>query len=144
MGNVRIRPVRLVNRNLIEVKFWSAFIAESEENATRFLTEFIVNMTELGKKWLEQPQDQQKLLAAFFTATGIVHPVKRVTVSRDIYLDDAQYKICSKLIHPTSLVINNMELLTNDFQRRNFQSQSLSSASQIFEIIKPVLIKAAT
>jgi hypothetical protein len=61
-----------------------------------------------------------------------------------MYLDDLQYKICSKLIHPSSLIINNMELLTNDFQRRNFQSQSLSNASQLFEIIKGVLIKAAT
>src|ERR1019366_217468 len=34
----------LINRNLIELKFWSSFIAESEDNATRFLTESIVDM----------------------------------------------------------------------------------------------------
>jgi hypothetical protein len=62
----------LLNRNLIELKFWASFIANSEENATCFLTEFVVDMAELGKKWLERPQDQQKYLAAFFKATEIV------------------------------------------------------------------------
>lgn len=102
-----------VMRSLIELKFWAHFISDSPENAARFLHEASVDARELFER-LEKcaPPDTYQLE---------IPPIqgKRLTVAPAGAQESLIWKICSKLIHPTSWVINDLEgTVHSAFQRQ--------------------------
>ena len=102
-----------VMRNLIELKFWAHFISESPEKATQFLSELSIDARELYER-LEKlaPPDTYQLAVPLTQG-------KRVTVEPSGPQESLIWKICSKLIHPSSWVINNIDgTIHNAFQRQ--------------------------
>jgi hypothetical protein len=102
-----------VLRSLIELKFWAHFVSESPEKATRFLSEVSIDARELYER-LEKlvPTDTYQL--AMPSGVG-----KRVAVAPSDPQESLIWKLCSKLIHPSSWVINNFEgTIHNVFQRQ--------------------------
>jgi hypothetical protein len=102
-----------VVRNLIELKFWAHFISEGPEKATRFLSEVSIDARELYERL-------EKLAPPGTYQLGM--PVvggKREPVAPSGAQESLLWKICSKLIHPSSWVINNLEgTIRNAFQRQ--------------------------
>lgn len=102
-----------VVRNLIELKFWAHFISESPEKATRFLSEVTIDARELYER-LEKlvPPDTYQL------AIPVVGGKREAVVPSDAQ-ESLLWKMCSKLVHPSSWVINNLEgTIRNAFQRQ--------------------------
>ncbi len=102
-----------VMRNLIELKFWAHFISESPEKATQFLNEVSIDARELYERLGKLvPPDTYQLEMPFTQG-------KRVTVEPSGPQESLIWKICSKLIHPSSWVINNLDgTIHNAFQRQ--------------------------
>lgn len=102
-----------VMRSLIELKFWSHFISGSPEKATQFLNEPLIDARELYER-LEK-------LVAPGTYQLETPPVQgnRVTVAPSGEKESLLWKMCSKLIHPSSWVINDLEgTIHNGYQRQ--------------------------
>jgi hypothetical protein len=102
-----------VLRNLIELKFWAHFTSESSEKATQFLNEASIDARELYER-LEKlvPPDTYQLE---------MPPIQgdRVTVAPSGAKESLIWKMCSKLIHPSSWVINDLDgTIHNAFQRQ--------------------------
>ena len=102
-----------VMRSLIELKFWAHFISASSEKATQFLNETSIDARELYEH-LEKlvPPDTYQL------ETPLIEG-KRVTVAPSGAQESLIWKMCSKLIHPSSWVINDLEgTIHNAYQRQ--------------------------
>jgi hypothetical protein len=92
-----------IMRSLIELKFWARFISESPEKATQFLHEASIDARELFER-LEKlvPPDTYQLEMPPTQA-------KRVVVAPSGAQESFIWKMCSKLIHPSSWVINDLD-----------------------------------
>jgi hypothetical protein len=102
-----------VMRSLIELKFWAQFISESPENTAQFLHETSIDGREVFEKL------KQLDLPATEKLEILPIPGKRIRVEPSGAEEALIWKICSKLIHPSSVVINNLEgTLHSSFQRR--------------------------
>jgi len=103
-----------VMRSLIELRFWADFVSESVEKATQFLNEASIDSHELFER-LEKivPTDVTKL--DLLSVEG-----RRVTVKPSGDEESFIWKLCSKLIHPTSLVLNHLEETVHSVQYREF------------------------
>jgi hypothetical protein len=102
-----------VMRGLIELKFWARFISSSPEKASRFLNESSIDARELYER-LEKlvPPDTYQL------ETPLIQG-RRVTVEPSGASESLIWKMCSKLIHPSSWVINDLEgTIHNSYQRQ--------------------------
>lgn len=102
-----------VMRSLIELKFWARFVSESSENARQFLNEASIDAREIFER-LEKlvPPDTYQL------ETPLTQE-KRVTVIPSNEQESLIWKICSKLIHPSSWVINDINgTIRNAYQRQ--------------------------
>ena len=103
-----------VLRSLIELKFWANFVSESAENATRFLNEPSIDAKELFERLekLVPPNTYQQLQVQTIVS-------KRVQVEPTGETEAMLWKMCSKLVHPTAWVINDVEgTLQNPDQRK--------------------------
>jgi hypothetical protein len=87
-------------RNLIELKFWAHFISASPENATQFLNEAFIDARELYERLekIAPPGTYQFEISD--------NQVGRVAVGPSGAEESLIWKICSKLIHPSSWAIN--------------------------------------
>jgi hypothetical protein len=105
-----------VMRSLIELKFWANFISESPEKATQFLHEASIDARELFER-LEKlvPRDTYQLDALPMQG-------KRVFVEPSGTKESLLWKMCSKLIHPTSWVINDLEGTAHNADQRQVLS----------------------
>jgi hypothetical protein len=92
-----------VMRNLIELRFWAHFVSDSPARATQFISEAEIDARELFEK-LEKVVPTGTYQLGNMLATG-----KRVTVEPSDAEEALLWKICSKLIHPSSWVINHPE-----------------------------------
>ena len=94
-----------VMRNLIELKFWAKFVSESEERATQFVNESNIDLREVVER-LERlrPADAEPMPPLPPNSDG-----KRVDVKRSGDQEELTWKTASKLIHPSSYVINGFE-----------------------------------
>ena len=104
-----------VMRSLIELKFWAKFVSESPAKATQFLSEPTIDARELFDR-LEKmvPPDTYKL-------ETLPPQGKRVNVEPSGARESLIWKMCSKLIHPSSWVINDLEnTIHNPDQRKVF------------------------
>jgi hypothetical protein len=92
-----------VMRSLIELKFWAEFVLESPEKATQFLSEATIDARELFDR-LEKmvPPETYKL-------ETLPPQAKRVNVEPSGAQESLLWKMSSKLIHPSSWVINDLE-----------------------------------
>jgi hypothetical protein len=102
-----------VMRSLIELSFWADFISKSPENATQFLHESSIDARELYERLEKLDLWKGDLLELL--------PVKekRITIKPSGLQESLLWKMCSKLIHPTSMVINDLDgTMHNDVQRR--------------------------
>jgi hypothetical protein len=93
----------IVLRSQIELWAWAKFVAKGVTEAQQFLDETIIDAQELN----------DKMNRAF---PGRIQPLPAVNFGNRISLkranDDEEYdfKLCSKLIHPSSLMLNHPEL----------------------------------
>ena len=102
-----------VMRSLIELKFWAHFISGNPEKATQFLNEASIDARELYER-LEKlvPPDALQLEMPLIKGN-------RVTVAPSGTQESLIWKMCSKLVHPTSWVINDLEgTIYNAHQRQ--------------------------
>jgi hypothetical protein len=94
-------------RSLIELLSWADFVSQSTDNATRFLRETDIDSKELLQRFIKIvpagtiPESINDLTAEI--------TAKRVALQHSGNEDDFIWKLCSKLIHPTSLVLNHLE-----------------------------------
>ncbi len=94
-----------VTRNLIELKFWAKFVSESGEKATQFLNESNIDLREVaGRLEKLRPADAEPMPPLPTNSDG-----KRVDVKRSGDQEELTWKTASKLIHPSSYVINGFE-----------------------------------
>jgi len=95
----------MVLRSEIELRGWAEFVSESPEHATRFLNDEVV---------IDSHELDQKMKKAFpgapFDALPSVPKVKRIEPPRIGQTVDYDFKLCSKLIHPSALMLNHPEM----------------------------------
>lgn len=104
-----------VMRNLIELKFWTKFISDSEENATRFLNELNNDMNEL----YDQMVKAHGADVAKMDKLPVIDP-KRVRVEPSDGQESLTWKLACKLIHQTSWLINQYELVRTAEEHKQF------------------------
>jgi hypothetical protein len=92
-----------VMRNLIELKFWAHFVSDSPARATQFISEAEIDARELFDKL------EKVVPAGTYQLGSIFTKGKRVKIEPSDTDEALLWKMCSKLIHPTSWVINNPE-----------------------------------
>jgi hypothetical protein len=102
-------------RSLIELKFWAHFVSDSPARATQFISEAEIDASELFDKL-------EKLVPAGTYQLGIPAKGKRVNVEASDAEEALLWKMCSKLIHPSSWVINH----TADTSNNAYQRQVLA------------------
>jgi hypothetical protein len=101
-----------VMRNLIELKFWAHFVSDSPARATQFISEAEIDGRELFEK-LEKVVPAGTYQVGNMFATG-----KRVSVEPSDAEEALLWKMCSKLIHPSSWAINHPADTTYDAYQR--------------------------
>ena len=107
-----------VMRSLIDLLFWAQYVTESMDNAERFRKESDVDSKELMERLVkvmtpELITDQIREFAAMDLG-------KRVPPKRTDDQEEFIWKFCSKLIHPSSLIINNPEMTLKAAPFRQF------------------------
>lgn len=99
----------MVLRSEIELRGWAEFVSESPEQATRFLnTEVVIDANELDQKM------RRAFPGAPFDSPPTVPKAKRVEPPRIGQSVDYDFKLCSKLIHPSALMLNHPEMTTRN------------------------------
>ena len=105
-----------VMRNLIELKFWAKFVSESEEKATQFVNESNIDLREVSERLTKlMPDDAETMPALPPNSDG-----KRIDVRPSGDQEELTWKMASKLIHPSSHVINGFENTLNDPSNNQF------------------------
>ncbi len=95
----------VVLRSEIELRGWAEFVSESLEQATRFLNdEVVIDAHELDQKM------RKAFPTAAFAALPYAPKAKRVEPPRIGEAVDYDFKLCSKLIHPSALMLNHPEM----------------------------------
>ena len=93
----------IVLRSQIELRGWAEFVSESSEQATRFLNdEVAIDADELTEK-------MRKAFPGITTSFPSSPKGKRVDPPRIGQSVDYDFKLCSKLIHPSALTLNHPE-----------------------------------
>ncbi len=103
----------LVLRNLTELRFWANYVSESEENAAQFINEATIDSREIHEKLKAVAPDEIPDLPEDI-------PGKRITVKRKGEREEFDFKLCSKLIHPSSLTLTHPELVLQEEQYRKY------------------------
>lgn len=100
----------MVLRSEIELRGWAEFVSERPEHATKFLNdEVVIDAHELDQKM------KKAFPGAPFAALPNVPKAKRVEPPRIGQTVDYDFKLCSKLIHPSALMLNHPEMtIRND------------------------------
>jgi hypothetical protein len=88
----------VVLRSQIDLRAWAEFVSLGPDNAARFLNEVNVDIRELHEKMDKAYPGVMEPLPAKITG-------KRVDFSRVDDQEAYDYKLCSKLIHPSAFVI---------------------------------------
>ncbi|MDP8980239.1 MAG: hypothetical protein M3O35_06580 [Acidobacteriota bacterium] len=95
----------MVLRSEVELRGWAEFVSENPEQATRFLNdEVVIDANELDQKM------RKAFPGAPFAALPNVPKAKRVEPPHIGQTVDYDFKLCSKLIHPSALMLNHPEM----------------------------------
>jgi hypothetical protein len=89
-------------RTLIELRAWAKFVSKGEAEAKKFLDEATIDMRELHEKMSEAFPGELAPLPAKILGN-------RMSLGRENDIEDYNFKLCSKLIHPSSLSLNHPE-----------------------------------
>jgi hypothetical protein len=102
----------LVLRSFIELRFWADYVSQENEKADHFLKEAITDSKDIYDRLLRAfPEDTNEL--------EFDSLVKRVKTSTRGEEEEFLYKICSKFLHPTSLVLGDRAgtILNEDYRK---------------------------
>jgi hypothetical protein len=103
----------IVLRSQIELRSWAEFVSTGPAEAARFLNEVNIDIQELHLKMDKAfPGAMQPL------PSGIAG--KRVDLKRDGDSEEYDFKLCSKLIHPTALMLNHPEATIDDAANKEY------------------------
>jgi hypothetical protein len=102
-----------VMRNLIELKFWAHFVSDTPAKATQFISEAQIDARELFEKL------EKFVPAGTYQLGDTLAKGKRVNVEVSGAQEALLWNMCSKLIHPSSWVINHpSDTIRNAYQRQ--------------------------
>ena len=97
----------VVLRSQIDLRFWANFVSTGPEEAAAFLREVNIDIQELHLKMDKAfPGSLQPL------PTPMVG--KRIELKRSNDEEEYNFKLCSKLIHPSALMLNHPEATINN------------------------------
>jgi hypothetical protein len=100
-----------VLRSEIELRGWAEFVSERPEQATRFLNDEVV----IDAHELDQKMRRAFPGAPFAAIPNVPKKAKRAEPPRIGETVDYDFKLCSKLIHPSALMLNHPEMtIRND------------------------------
>ena len=101
----------VVLRSEIELRGWAEFVSGSPEQATRFLNDEVV----IDAHELDQKMRRAFPGAPFAAIPNVPKKAKRAEPPRIGETVDYDFKLCSKLIHPSALMLNYPEMtIRND------------------------------
>jgi hypothetical protein len=109
----------IVVRSEIELWDWARFVAKGNEEAAKFLREVNIDIRELHERMEKAFEGPIQPLPEAITGSRISHPKREDS-------EEYNFKLCSKLIHPTSFSINHPEATIRNVGHREYLSvQSL-------------------
>ncbi len=92
-------------RSAIELRGWAEFVSESPEQATKFLNEQVF----IDARELAQYMRKAFPTAEFMPLPG-VNRYNRVSPRRVGQTVEYDFNLCSKLIHPSAIMLNHPEM----------------------------------
>jgi len=103
----------LVVRSQIELRFWASYVSKGPTEAKAFLEEANIDTRQLHEKMMKAyPTEVQPL--------AVPIPGKLISLTRIDDDEELVYKLCSKLIHTTSLILNSPDESILDTGFRQF------------------------
>lgn len=101
----------IVLRSQIELRLWADFVSRGPKEAADFLHEVNIDIQELGFK-------MDKAFPGALPPMSVVAG-KRAELKRTGEKEEYDFKLCSKLIHPTALMLNHPEAtITNEANKK--------------------------
>jgi hypothetical protein len=123
----------LVLRTLIELRFWTDFVSQGSARAEHFLNEASSDSKELYEHLLRAFPEES-------IAYSIPSSIKRIRPTRNSDAEELLWKMCSKFIHPSSLVLHRPELtISNEEYRRVFAIKVLYYGWGILEMFHDII-----
>ena len=125
-------------RNLLELHFWTQFIAEKPENATAFIQEAEIDQRELFDVFLKQQGDFSDIgHCAMRVLVRDVLPAGRPRKILNADVDNPLlYKECCKYVHVTSWLLNGYDRhMKDDYMRHSLIAFGLKYAAAITTIL---------
>lgn len=124
-----------VMRNLIELEYWAKFVSESEEKAIQFLNESNIDLREVAERLEKLLPDAEPMPPLPPNSDG-----KRIRVKPSGDWEELTWKKASKLIHPSSYVINGFEdTIMNPINNQLFAIQILMYGWRIVTIFHDIV-----
>jgi hypothetical protein len=88
----------IVLRSQIDLRAWAGFVSQGPAEAAQFLNEVNIDLRELHEKMDKAYPGVIQPISA--TITG-----KRMSFQRSTEMEEYDYKLCSKLIHPSAFLL---------------------------------------
>jgi hypothetical protein len=122
----------LVARSQIEPRFWASYVSKGPAEAKAFLEEANIDARQLHEKMMKAyPTEVQPL--------PVPIPGKLISLKRIDDDEELVYKLCSKLIHTTSLILNSPdESILNTGYRQFLAVQALEYGWGILNIFHDI------
>jgi hypothetical protein len=122
----------MVVRSQIELRFWAQFVSKDEAAAKQFLQETDIDAHELFDRF-------DKIAPGAIEAPPKVSG-KRLSPTRIDHVEEFHWKLCSKLIHPSSFILNNLhDTLFSGEQRQYLAIQVLVYGWGILNILHTIV-----
>jgi hypothetical protein len=97
----------VVLRSQIDLRFWAEYVSTGPDEAAAFLNEVNIDAQELHEK-------MDKAFPGALQRLPVQVPGKRIKLTRSNDEEECAFKLCSKLIHPSALMLNHPEMtITN-------------------------------
>ena len=122
----------LVLRSLIELRFWADFISQGNDKAEHFLQEANTDSKDIYDRLLKSfPKET--------TPYNFPPAAKRISPTRIDDHEELLWKVCSKFVHPTSLVLDSPETtILNEGYREVFAIKALYYGWGILEMFHTI------
>lgn len=105
----------IVLRSEIELRGWAEFVSETPEQAGRLLNdEVVIDANELDQ------QMRKAFPGAAFAALPNTPKAKRIEPKRIGERVEYDFKLCSKLIHPSALMLNHPEITIRNEDHKEY------------------------
>ena len=128
------RAVRWIDQeaDLMELRFWAQFVSQGNDKAQHFLEEANTDTKDLYERLL-------KTFPCEATPYSFPPAVKRVNPARVDDEEELLWKLCSKFVHPTALVLDSPETtIRNEGYREIFAVKVLFYGWGILEMFHTV------